>query len=90
MVCLLIGSTHLSRSGSYTGGSALRRKFKTNWIIPFRDIKLGAKLGAGACGIVYRGTCRGADVAIKVLKSKLDESALAEFKHEVEVMQYGL
>eukprot|EP01132_Coremiostelium_polycephalum_P000471 gene471-597_t len=45
-------------------------------------------LGGGAYGKVYRATCRGKKVAVKVPKKQtLSESELKSFKNEVEIMR---
>jgi serine/threonine protein kinase len=46
-------------------------------------------LGGGAYGKVYRGICRGKDVAIKVpVRQHLSESELKSFRNEVEIMRH--
>jgi serine/threonine protein kinase len=52
--------------------------------IDFTDPK--AKIGHGAFGDVYRGRCRGVDVAVKILTKGVTEKQLAEFKHEVSIL----
>eukprot|EP01100_Stratorugosa_tubuloviscum_P013771 TRINITY_DN708_c0_g3_i1.p1 TRINITY_DN708_c0_g3~~TRINITY_DN708_c0_g3_i1.p1 ORF type:complete len:542 (+),score=245.95 TRINITY_DN708_c0_g3_i1:107-1732(+) len=50
------------------------------------EIEYGRKIGGGNFGEVFRGTCRGKEVAVKKLfKQALNEKALAEFKKEVEI-----
>jgi serine/threonine protein kinase len=43
-------------------------------------------IGEGSYGRVYRGTCRGKKVAIKVPKQKLTSRQIEQFRHEVAVM----
>lgn len=46
-------------------------------------------LGGGAYGKVYRGVCRGKNVAIKVpIRQHLSESELKSFRNEVEIMRH--
>ena len=56
-------------------------------IIPWEEITLGAKLGEGGFGIVYKGTWKhGGEVAIKQIKGTLGEDAEQEFKAEAGTM----
>ena len=54
------------------------------WEIPWDELKMGEKLGAGHFGTVYSGYWYG-DVAIKVLNMDYlgDEKMLENFKSEV-------
>ena len=52
------------------------------------EIEYQEKIGGGCFGHVFRGTCRGKEVAIKKLfKQDLDEKTLLDFKKEVEIMR---
>lgn len=74
--------------GVSVGGSAIeRREASVTWEIKSSEIKLGAKLGQGAFGAVYKGKLRGQEVAVKVLqKQKLDSDTLEAFRKEVAIM----
>lgn len=59
--------------------------------IDFSELKFEEKIGEGTFGEVWKGTCRGKEVAIKKLKKeKSDENALCEFRKEIEIMRYTL
>lgn len=54
------------------------------------EIKFREKIGSGCFGNVYRGLCRGKQVAIKkLLTQDMDHNTLIEFRKEVEIMTYG-
>jgi len=51
------------------------------------EIKCLEKIGGGCFGEVFRGKCRGIEVAVKRLfRNDLDEKTLADFRKEVEIM----
>ncbi len=55
--------------------------------IPYNELQYGNKLGAGGFGIVYKGTWRFQNVAIKeLLDEKPSAAAAADFKNEMQVM----
>eukprot|EP01100_Stratorugosa_tubuloviscum_P013584 TRINITY_DN689_c0_g3_i1.p1 TRINITY_DN689_c0_g3~~TRINITY_DN689_c0_g3_i1.p1 ORF type:complete len:593 (-),score=321.46 TRINITY_DN689_c0_g3_i1:116-1894(-) len=62
---------------------------KSNFVAELKrdEIVIGRKLGEGAYGSVFEGTCRGSQVAVKIpKKQKLTASELAEFKREINKM----
>ena len=61
-------STALSNIPSSAGGWRASE-------VPAREVVLGALLGAGGFGAVYRGRWRGSDVAVKVFDPSLSASA---------------
>jgi len=57
------------------------------WEIPYEELTLGAKLGEGAFGIVYKAKWRGTAVAVKELKyQNLNEEVLEEFRKEISIL----
>ena len=64
-------------------------KVEISYLITHSELKYDEKnkLGEGAYGVVYRGTYRYNDVAIKTLRAtRLSERALAELKQEAGIM----
>jgi serine/threonine protein kinase len=57
------------------------------WIIDYNEIRMGAQVGLGSYGVVYRGTWKGVDVAVKqFIKQKLDERRMLEFRAEMAML----
>ncbi len=55
--------------------------------IPYNELQYGNKLGAGGFGIVYKGTWRFQNVAIKeLLDEKPSPAVAADFKNEMQMM----
>lgn len=53
------------------------------------EVKFEEKIGGGCFGNVYRGKCRGKNVAIKkLLNQDMDDHTLEEFRKEVEIMTF--
>ena len=73
----LAGVTHLPSPGL---------TLDTDWEIEPTTLELGAKLGEGEFGVVYRALWHGTAVAAKVLKASSD-IALGDFRSEIEVLR---
>ena len=58
------------------------------WEVDATELKFTKRLGEGTSAKVFRGTYRGQDVAIKVLKDKAEAKVLEEFKKEFEIMRF--
>eukprot|EP01096_Ripella_sp_DP13-Kostka_P000042 TRINITY_DN1005_c0_g5_i1.p1 TRINITY_DN1005_c0_g5~~TRINITY_DN1005_c0_g5_i1.p1 ORF type:complete len:852 (-),score=339.53 TRINITY_DN1005_c0_g5_i1:414-2969(-) len=66
--------------------SSTAHLLKSSWEIDANDLKLIDKLGQGTSAVVYRGTYRGQEVAIKVLKEKAEAKLLEEFEKEFSII----
>jgi len=54
-------------------------------LIVYRELSLGREVGRGAFGVVYSGQWRGADVAVKLLRSASPE-AMEDLQREADIM----
>lgn len=71
-------------SGHQTTGNSVSSA--RNWEIDATELHLGASLGEGTSAMVYRGTWRAQEVAIKVLKEKAEAKVIEEFQKEFDIM----
>mmetsp|Transcript_2855 Transcript_2855/g.3782 ORF Transcript_2855/g.3782 Transcript_2855/m.3782 type:complete len:1119 (+) Transcript_2855:84-3440(+) len=59
-----------------------------NWHIDYRQIEIGAEIGRGAYGTVFRGKWRGSTVAVKQLNlEKTDQRAIEDFIKEASAVK---
>ncbi|QBZ81757.1 Serine/threonine protein kinase, catalytic domain containing protein [Pandoravirus celtis] len=66
-----------------SGGGLLASANACRWIINYDEIDLREHVGAGSCGMVYRGRWKGVDVAVKRFPNqRVDERRLVEFRAE--------
>ncbi|WBR14733.1 Ser/thr kinase [Pandoravirus kuranda] len=57
------------------------------WVIDFADVQLGAQVGIGSYGVVYRAVWKGVNVAVKrFIRQKLDERAMLGLRAETALM----
>lgn len=60
---------------------------KRAYKVDYSALETTSMIGSGSFGYVYRGTYRGADVAIKKLKKQnMDKKQIAEFSQEASTM----
>ncbi len=58
-----------------------------SFVIPYNELQIGEKLGAGGFGVVHKGTWRFQNVAIKELLDEKPSPAVAtDFKNEMQMM----
>jgi len=83
-------SSSSSPSSSRSSSSSSSSSSSGNWEfgnINWEDVKVGKKIGQGGFGAVYLGEWAGRKVAIKKLfRDEADESELATFRKEIEIM----
>jgi hypothetical protein len=67
----------------------LQEQVKREWVIPFSEIKLTERVAEGSFGVVMKGRYNNADVAVKVLKSNVDDQdeLIESFEHEVSILK---
>ncbi len=82
-----ISKLNTTKQEEYNPSDAVDREV-AQWEIKDNEIKIDYKssLGSGAFAAVYKGRCRGKDVAVKILNDNVDESVLQDFKNEVAIL----
>eukprot|EP00898_Chlorokybus_atmophyticus_P007612 jgi/Chlat1/7852/Chrsp66S07298 len=59
----------------------------SGWEIEYADIQLGARVGTGSFGEVYRGVWRGTEVAVKLLlEQNITQEVLEDFRQEITML----
>ncbi|KAI3756037.1 hypothetical protein L1987_55849 [Smallanthus sonchifolius] len=60
---------------------------EVEWEIPWEDLQIGARIGIGSYGEVYRSEWNGTEVAVKkFMNQDISGDALTQFKGEIEIM----
>ncbi|XP_026457399.1 uncharacterized protein LOC113358101 isoform X1 [Papaver somniferum] len=81
----LVGSISTSSSFHHTFDMEID---STHYDIMWEDLAIGAQIGSGSCGTVYRGLWCGSDVAIKEFsKIEYSDDLLHSFRQEVLLMK---
>jgi len=76
----------LSAKFSSHAKSTLGQQMTHSWEIDASELNFKARLGEGTAAKVFKGAYRGQDVAIKVLKEKIEAKQLLEFQKEFLIM----
>ncbi|XP_062226692.1 serine/threonine-protein kinase CTR1-like isoform X2 [Phragmites australis] len=68
---------------------SIEPSFAVDWLeIPWEELELKERVGAGSFGTVYRADWHGSDVAVKVLTDQdVGETQLKEFLREIAIMK---
>lgn len=64
----------------------MKRNLDSSYVLDYQDIFFERQLGKGVSSTVYKGTYRGKEVALKVLRLENQQRDLEDFKKEMEVM----
>ena len=70
-----------------SGPTGTSLKSARSWEIDATELQLGKCLGEGTSAMVYQGTYRAQEVAIKVLKEKAEAKVIEEFQKEFDIMR---
>lgn len=81
-----LGKNQVSTTPSAPQTSSAVDMVTNTWEINASELQFTTRLGEGTSAQVFKGTYRGQDVAIKVLKEKAEAKVLEEFKKEFEIM----